>query len=156
MLLSAPLSRLTLAWAAFAAAAIEFAAVLVVALLLTEFGSLLAGAHLSFDSALAGFANVWPLALLFAGLTIVASAWSLRTSVVTGSLGGVLVGMYVLDLAGRLDSSLDGIRYVSVFRYYGKATVSGIDPLAFVGVTAAAAALAAIGGVLFNRRDLTG
>lgn len=62
--------------------------------------------------------------------------------------------MYVLDLVGRLDASLGGIRYVSVFRYYGRAIQEGIDPLAFAGVTAVAAA--AVGALLFERRDLAG
>ena len=92
---------------------------------------------------LAGFANVWPLALLFAGLGIVATGFSLRTSVVTGSVAGVLVAMYVIDLVGRLDPDLSGVRYVSVFKYYGNAIEDGIDPLAFCGVTAVAIALAA-------------
>ena len=117
-------------------------------------GSLLSGAGLSFGSALTGFANVWPLALLFGALGIVATGFSLRTSVVTGSVAGVLVGMYVVDLVGRLDPSLDAIRYFSVFRYYGKAIENGIDPLSFLGVTAAAIAVAAVGAVLFERRDL--
>jgi beta-exotoxin I transport system permease protein len=154
VLLSAPVARRTIAWAAFAAAAVELAAVLALTLLITELGSLVAGAHLSFDAAAAGFASVWPLALLFAALAVVATGFSLRTSVVTGSLAGVLVGMYVLDLAGRLDKSLDGIRYASVFRYYGNAIETGIDPLSFVGVTAVAVALAALGAALFERRDL--
>ncbi len=118
-------------------------------------GSLLAGAGLSFGPALAGFANVWPLALLFAGLGVVVTGWSLRTSVVTGSVAGVLVAMYVVDLIGRLDTGLDWIRYVSVFRYYGKAIEDGIDPLAFAGVTAVAVALAALGALLFERRDIS-
>ena len=155
VLLSAPVARRVLVLASFAAAAIEIATVLALALLLTEIGSLLSGAGLSFGSAAAGFANVWPLAFLFAALAIVVTGWSLRTSVVTGSLAGVLVGMYVLDLVGRLDPSLDGIRYASVFRYYGKAIESGIDPLSFLGVTATAAVLAAIGALLFDRRDLS-
>jgi ABC-2 type transport system permease protein len=154
VLLSAPVSRRVLVQAGFAAAAIELAAVLAVTLLLTELGSLLAGARLSFGAAAAGFANVWPLALLFAALAIVVTGWSLRTSVVTGSLAGVLVGMYVLDLVGRLDPSLDAARYASVFRYYGKAIENGIDLVSFLGVTVAAMALAAIGALLFDRRDL--
>lgn len=154
VLLSAPVGRRTVAWAAFLAAAVELAAVLALALLLTAIGGALAGAHLSLDRALAGFANVWPLALLFAGLAIVVTGWSLRTSIVTGSLAGVLVGMYVLDLVGRLDRSLDAVRYASVFRFYGKAIEGGIDPLSFLGVTAAAVLLAAIGAQLFDRRDL--
>ena len=72
----------------------------------------------------------------------------------TGALAGVLVGMYVIDLVGRLDKSLDGIRYISVFRYYGNAIRDGIDPAAFIGVTAVAVAVAALGTVLFERRDL--
>lgn len=133
----------------------ELAAVLVVGLLITTLGSLLSGAGLSFTRALAGFANVWPLALLFAALGIVVTGWSLRTTVVTGSVAGILVAMYVADLVGRLDTSLDWIRYGSVFRYYGQAIEEGIDPLAFIGVTAVAVALAALGALLFGRRDLS-
>jgi ABC-2 type transport system permease protein len=154
VLLSAPVSRRRLVVAAFAATAIEVAAVLVVALVVTMIGSLLSGAGLSFGLALAGYANCWPLALLFAGIGIVVTGWSLRTSVVTGSVAGVLVAMYVIDLIGRLDPSVDGIRYASVFRYYGKAVEDGIDPLSFAGVTAVALGCAAIGALLFERRDL--
>jgi ABC-2 type transport system permease protein len=155
VLLSAPLSRRRLVAADFIATALELALVLAVSLLLTVAGSALAGSGLSLGSTLAGFANVWPLALLFAGLGIVVTGWSLRTSIVTGSVAGVLVGMYVADLIGRLDQSLDWVRYGSVFRYYGKAIEDGIDPLAFAGVTAAAVALAALGALLFERRDLS-
>jgi ABC-2 type transport system permease protein len=154
VLLSAPVSRRRVVSACFCASAIELAAVLAITLILTLLGSLLSGADLSFSSALAGFASVWPLALLSAGLGIVVTGFSLRTSVVTGSVAGVLVGMYVVDLAGRLDPSLDGIRYASVFRYYGKAIETGIDPPSFLGVTAAAVVLAAAGAALFERRDL--
>jgi beta-exotoxin I transport system permease protein len=155
VLLSAPVSRRRLVAAGFCAAAVELAAVLAISLLLAALGSLLAGAGLSFGSAAAGFANVWPLALLFAGLGVVVSGFSLRTSVVTGSVAGVLVGMYVMDLIGRLDTSLDWVRYGSVFRYYGKAIETGIRPLSFLGVAAAAVALAAIGALLFDRRDIS-
>jgi ABC-2 type transport system permease protein len=155
VLLSAPVSRRRLVAASFAGTAVELAAVLVVTVALTCAGSLLSGADLSFGPALAGFANVWPLALLFAGLGVVASGWSLRTSVVTGSVAGVLVSMYVLDLVGRLDTGLADVRYLSVFKYYGNAIEEGIDPLAFGGVTAAAIALATLGAWLFDRRDIS-
>lgn len=154
VLLSAPVSRRRVVTACFCATAVEVAAVLVFALGLTLLGSLLAGANLLFSSALAGFANVWPLALLAAGLGIVVTGFSLRTSVVTGSVAGVLVGMYVLDLVGRLDPSLDGVRYASVFRYYGNAIENGIDPLSCLGVVLAATLFAGTGAVLFERRDL--
>jgi ABC-2 type transport system permease protein len=154
VLLSAPVSRRSLVAASFAGTAVELAAVLAVTTAFAGLGSLISGAGLSLGSALAGFANVWPLALLFAGLGVVATGWSLRTSVVTGSVAGVLVSMYVIDLIGRLDSGLSGIRYLSVFKYYGNAIEDGIDPLAFVGITAAAVTMAALGAWMFERRDL--
>ena len=66
----------------------------------------LAGAGLGFGPALAGFANVWPLALFFAALGVLVTGFSLRTSVVTGAVAGALVAMYVLDLVGRLDPGI--------------------------------------------------
>ena len=154
VLLSAPVSRRQLVATGLCATAIELAAVLTVTLALTEIGSLISGAGLSFGPALAGFANVWPLALLAAGLGVVVTGFSLRTSVVTGSVAGVLVAMYVIDLVGRLDPGLDGIRYISVFRYYGNAIADGIDPWSFLGVVVVAGLLGAIGAWLFDRRDL--
>lgn len=154
VLLSAPVSRWRVVAASFLATAVELAAVLAVTVAFTGVGSLVSGAGLAFGKAIAGFANVWPLALMFAALGVVATGWSLRTSVVTGSVAGVLVSMYVVDLIGRLDDGVAGIRYVSVFKYYGNAIEDGIDPLAFCGVTAVAISLAALGAWLFERRDL--
>ena len=154
ILLSAPITRRTLVVADLVAAAIELAVVLLVAVVLAELASVIFGAGLPFGPAVAGFANVWPLALVAAALSVVVSGLSLRTAVVTGSVAGALVAMYVLDLAGRLDPSLDGVRYASVFRYYGNAIVDGIDPLSFIGVLGAALLIAVIGTLLFERRDL--
>lgn len=154
VLLSAPVSRRRVVAAGFLATAVELAQVLVVTALLTGLGSLLAGSGLPAGPAAEGFANVWPLALLFAGFGIVAAGFSLRTSVVTGSVAGLLVAMYVADLVGRLDPGVSGIRYASVFKYYGNAIEEGIEPIAFFGVTLAACAIAALGAWLFERRDL--
>lgn len=154
VLLSAPVSRTRICAAGFLATAVEVAAVLALTGVLAGLGSVLAGAGLRAGPALAGFANVWPLALLAAGLGILVCGLSLRTAVVTGSVAGVLVAMYVLDLIGKLDTSLDWVRYASAFKYYGNAIEHGIDPLAFVGTTLVAACLAALGALLLERRDI--
>jgi ABC-2 type transport system permease protein len=156
VLLSAPASRRGLVASGFLGSAVELAEVLLVTGVLTGLGSLLAGSGLEAGPATAGFANILPLALFFAALTIVAAGFSLRTSVVTGSVAGVLVAMYVVDLIGRLDTSLSSLRYLSVFKYYGNAIEDGIEPLAFIGVTLAAVLVAALGAWLFERRDLAG
>jgi ABC-2 type transport system permease protein len=155
VLLSAPVSRRRICAAGFLATGVELAAVLAVSWALTMLSSVLSGAGLAAGPAAAGFASVWPLALLFAGLGIVVCGWTLRTTIVTGAVAGVLVSMYVIDLIGKLDPGVSGVRYASVFRYYGNAIEDGIEPLAFVGVTLAAALLALAGGWLFDRRDIS-
>jgi ABC-2 type transport system permease protein len=154
VLLSAPISRVSLVTAVFAAAAVELAGVIAMTAALALLSSLAFGAGLGFGLAVAGFANVWPLAMFFGALAAVVSGWSLRTSVVTGSVAGVLVGMYVMDLVGRLDTNLDWIRYGSVFRYYGRAVENGLAPASFFGVAAAALLIAALGAIRFERADL--
>jgi ABC-2 type transport system permease protein len=156
VLLSAPVSRSRIAAASFMASAVELVIVLAITVVLTFLGGLVVGADLSLGSVIAGYANVWPLALIFAGLGVVAVGFSLRTPVVTGAVAGVLVTMYVVDLVGRLDPDLSGVRYASIFKYYGNAIEDGIEPVAFLGVTAAAIGLATLGALLFERRDLSG
>src|SRR5215475_9822638 len=73
VLLSAPVSRPRVAAASFVATAVELAIVLTMTVVLTALGSLVAGAHLSLSAAIAGYADVWPLALLFAGFGVVAT-----------------------------------------------------------------------------------
>jgi hypothetical protein len=63
--------------------------------------------------------------------------------------------MYVIDLVGKLDPGLSGVRYLSVFKYYGNGIEEGIEPLAFAGVTLVALLLAAAGAWLFGRRDIS-
>jgi ABC-2 type transport system permease protein len=154
VLLSAPVRRSSICLGAFAAAAVEIAAVLLLTLALSLLGSIVAGSGLGVGHALAGFAAVWPLALVGGGLAVVVCGVSLKTSVVTGIVAGSLVAMYVLDLVGKLDEGLDALRYASIFRYYGNAIETGIEPLAFVGLLAFAVALTAVGTALFERRDL--
>ncbi|MBS1679590.1 MAG: ABC transporter permease subunit [Actinobacteria bacterium] len=154
VVLSAPVTRTAVCLAAFLAAAVEVAAVLLLTLVLSLLGSLVAGAGLGVGDALAGFAMVWPLALVGAGLAIVVCGFSLKTSVVTGVVAGFLVAMYVVDLIGKLDDSLSGVRYASIFKYYGNAIESGIDPVAFLGLTAFSLLLGWIGAMLFERSDL--
>ncbi len=155
VLLSAPVSRSRLCAASFLGTAIELAAVLAITAALALLGSVLAGSGLPAGDAIAGFAHVWPLALLFAGLGIVVCAASLRTTVVTGSVAGVLVAMYVIDLIGKLDAGLSWVRYGSVFKYYGNAIEAGVEPVAFLGIVACACLLAALGAWLVEARDIS-
>lgn len=154
VLLSAPISRRAVVAATFAALTAELATILAASWAMTYLAAIASGAELSLGLSVAGFANLLPLALFAASVAMAVTGLVHRSGAVTGLAVGTVVAMYVLDLVGRLDGSLDAVRYVSVFRYYGSAIENGIDPLAFAGVLAVAALLAAAGTALFERRDI--
>ena len=82
-------------------------------------------------------ANVWPLAMLFAGLAVLVCGPAAHAAApVTAIASGTLVGMYVIDLVGKLADPVEPLRALSAFKYYGSAIQDGIDPLAFAGLTA--------------------
>lgn len=62
--------------------------------------------------------------------------------------------MYFVEVLGRLSETVGRVDVLSAFHYYGSAIEDGLDPGAFVGLVAAGVALAAAGGLLFERRDL--
>jgi ABC-2 type transport system permease protein len=153
-LLAAPVPRAVLVAGAFAVAAVVTAVVLAVSTLLTWIVAMLVGTDASLVILARGFANVWPVAMLFAGVAALAAGLLHRSAPVTAIATGTLLGMYVIDLVGKLADKVEPLRYVSAFRYYGSAIQDGIDPLAFAGLTLAGVALAVAGASMLRRRDV--
>ena len=154
IVLTAPVARHTLVAGAMIVAALVVAAVLALVTALTWLAGTLVGADPSLLVLGRGMANVWPLAMFFGGLAVLATAWLHSGGPVTAIAAGTLVGMYVIDLLGKLADPVEPLRAISAFKYYGSAVQDGIDPLAFVGMTLAAVALTALGAALFERRDV--
>lgn len=152
--LAAPLSRRTLIAGSFAVTAMASATVLLVVFALTMVVGAAAGTGISLAKVAAGVATVWPLAVFFAGLAMLVAGLVHGSGPVTAIAAGTLVGMYVIDLVGKLADPVEPLRYISAFRYYGSAIQDGIDPLAFAGLTLAGAVLAAAGAILLRRRDV--
>jgi hypothetical protein len=113
-----------------------------------------AGTGISLGLVVAGVMGAWPLAMLFAGIAALASGAMHSARTVTGVSVGILVAMYALDVAGRLASGLDALRWISAFRYYGAPMRDGIDPASFIGLTAVGMLLVAGGALLLERRDI--
>lgn len=153
-LLATPVARPTLVAGAMVVAAVVVAVVLAVTTLLTWVVAVLVGTDASLVVLGRGAANVWPLSMFFAGLAALAAGFLHRSAPVTAIATGTLVGMYVIDLVGKLADELEPLRYVSAFRYYGSAIQDGIDPVAFAAVTLAGIALAIAGAAMFRRRDV--
>lgn len=152
--LTAPLSRRVLVAGSFAVTAVASAAVLAAVLVLTMAVAGIAGAGLAFAKLVAGVASVWPLAVFSAGLAVLTAGFLHRSAPVTAIAIGTIVGMYVIDLAGKLAEPAEPFRLVSAFKYYGSGLTEGIDPAAFAGLTLCGAVLAFAGSLIFERRDV--
>lgn len=153
-ILSLPISRTVLITGSYLVTALATAAIMLLTGAITFLVGTIAGTHISLGLVMAGVMGVWPLALFFAGLSALASGALHSARVVNGTALGVLVGMYALDLAGRLAHGLAPIRWASAFRYYGAPMRDGIDPAAFIGLVGVSLLLLAAGALLWERRDI--
>jgi ABC-2 type transport system permease protein len=154
IVLTAPVARRTLVAGATVVAAVVVAVVLAIVTAATWLMGTAVGADPSLVVLGRGMLNVWPLAVLFCGLAAFVAGRAHTGATVTAIATGTLVGMYVVDLVGKLAEPAEPLRYVSAFKYYGSAIQDGIDPLAFAGTTLAGVMLAAAGAVLLERRDV--
>ena len=155
-ILALPVSRRVIIVSAWVVAAVAAAEVMVIMGILTFVSGRIAGTHISAGLVAAGVAGVWALALLFAGVAALATGALHNPRLVSGLSLGVLIGMYALDLVGRLAASLDAIRWASAFRYYGAPLRDGLDVVSSVGLVAVGAGLLVAGALLFERRDILG
>jgi hypothetical protein len=129
-------------------------AILLVTGVMTFLGGRIAGTHISPGLLAADVIGVDPLAQFFGGVSALGCGAMRSSRTVNGIAVGTLVAMYALDLAGRLTSTLDGLRYVSAFRYYGSPILDGIDTVSFIGLASAGLLLALLGALLLERRDI--
>jgi ABC-2 type transport system permease protein len=155
-LLATPVSRRTFVGGAFFSSAILAAATLLVVGTLTAAGGLLAGEPIAIGDLAGALAGVWGLAVFFAGCATLASGLAHRSSVVLGAGAGLLGAMYLLDVLGKLAQAVEGLRWLSAFRYYGLPLTDGLDVAGLAVLVGAGAVLAAAGAALYQRRDITG
>jgi len=153
-LLTLPLSRRVLVAGTFVVTGISAAAILAVIWALTWVTGTIAGTGISATTLGSGVVNVWPLAMVFAGLAVLASGVVHRPATVTAIATGTLLGMYVIDLVGKLSDAVEPFRVISAFRYYGSAIQNGLDLSHVAGLTIAALIAATAGALLFERRDV--
>jgi ABC-2 type transport system permease protein len=153
-LLATPLPRRVLVAGSCVATALALAAILAVIGALTVVAGAVVGAAPSIPVILAGLAGVYGIAIFFGGVAVLATGFLHRAGSVTGISAGLLAVMYTLNFVGKAVPSAAPLRFASAFRYYGAPMIDGFDPLACAGLIIAGAALATIGALLFERRDI--
>ena len=156
IVLSTPVRRRTLLAGAFTASAIMSAAIMIVTGAIIWIAGEVFGAVVSLGDVAQGVVGVMPFAVFFAGVGALLGGRLGDWGVVTGIGSGLIVAMYVIDVAARITDSLHDIGPLSAFHYYGSPLTDGIDLANFAGLLLAGIALAAVGAVLFERRDVHG
>lgn len=155
VVLAAPVRRRALAGGAFAAAAVASFAVLFVMTVLIWIAGQAFGAKIGVGDLAAALIGTWAFALFFNGLALAACGKFGNWTLVTGIAVGVLVTMYVVDIAARMSDALEPAGYATAFHWYGSPLVDGLGGghalLAALGVL-----LALAGAALFERRDVGG
>ena len=98
--------------------------------------------------------NVVPTALVV--LALGALALAVRPRAAVPVVYGVVIGSLLVDMVASLATSLDGLSRVSLFHYMALAPAVDPSPRTHLLTLGAAALLAALAVVLWDRRDLRG
>jgi ABC-2 type transport system permease protein len=155
VVLAAPARRRALVGGAFTASAIAAFAILLVMSVLIWIAGQVFGAEIGVGDLGAALIGTWTFALFFAGVALLACGRSGNWTTVTGVAVGLLVTMYVVDVAARIADALEPVGYLTAFHWYGSPLIDGLDGghalLAALGL-----ALAVGGAALFERRDVSG
>jgi ABC-2 type transport system permease protein len=154
VLLSAPMRRRQLLAGWLAGCAAVLLGVTLVLGAVTQTGALVAGVDLAPGATLAAVFNLWPLGVFFGGVTLLLGGVMRRPGAVTGAASGLLVLMYLIEVLGKLSSTMAKVDGVSAFHYYGSAIENGLDPAGCIGLVAVGALCAVAGCALFERRDV--
>jgi ABC-2 type transport system permease protein len=107
-----------------------------------------------FNVGLLGF--LFGLAVL--GIAMMFSALTSDSGKVYGLAGGLLLVMYVINIASQLKDQLDKLKYVSIFHYYipGDVIDGGhLDHTSLLVLGGTAIVSTVIGAIIFTRRDVS-
>jgi ABC-2 type transport system permease protein len=154
VMLSNPISRWELVVGRFLLMAAGLAVILAIMTVLTWLPAPLMGVDLSITSVLEGSASLWVFCLLFGGLSLLCSALVRKNSVAIAIPVAVLVASYVGNALANVISSIDTVRYGSIFHYYGSPLTEGIQWVGFLGILGVAVVLTALAAAAFSRRDI--
>jgi ABC-2 type transport system permease protein len=154
VLLGTPLPRRHLVLTTVLAAAINLALVLLSLALADWLTSLAVDAGLAFQDSLAGSLAAWPAGMALGSIALVLSAALHQRGKVTGFAIGAMFGMYALYVVSKLVDSLDWLKWLSAFHYYGNAIENGVYWTGFAVLSIFAVVMTALAVRLFDRRDI--
>jgi len=119
-------------------------------------GGVAFGLGIALGNVLAQVAAIWLFATAFGMLALAVGALAGRRGLATAVSVGVAGAMYVLDLVAKLVDGASGLRWASLFHYYGdgQPLAHGPDWVGLAVLLVVSAALLALAVLAFDRRDV--
>lgn len=153
-LLSAPIARWQLMFAAVIAAtaalAVPVATMIIFALLTAQ----IAGVSLTITEIGGSALSLLPMGALAGSIAALVVGLSRRHGVAIAVAAGVIVAFYLMNVLAAFVTFFDNIKVLSIFHHYTDWINKGIDWPSFIAFLGIAAVLTAIGAALFERRDV--
>lgn len=157
ILLSRPMSRLKVYLGHYAGASVILAGFSAITIFAAVPLAYLYNIDIVFKNYVLMFIISFLFGLAILSVSMLLSAIFSEKSKVLVFAGGMMVGMYAINIIARLKESLDFIKYFSFFHYFNSSTVLakaqlGIEPVAvFLVVSLVCITL---GAYIFNRKDI--
>lgn len=156
IVLSTGVGRRSLLLSKLAALAVDLLAVGLITFASLLVGSLVAGGGLGVVGAAAACLQLTALGLLFGAMALTIGAATGHKALAAGVASGVAIAAYLVDTLGGLVSWLDKFKMASPFHWFapGNPLIEGLSVGGLAALLGVTIALAALGAVLFDRRDI--
>jgi ABC-2 type transport system permease protein len=116
--------------------------------------SLAVDAGLALADSVAASVAAWAAGMALSSIALVLSAALHQRGKVTGFAIGAMFGMYAIYVVSKLVDSLDWLKWLSAFHYYGNAIEDGVYWTGFAVLSAFTIVMVALAVRLFERRDI--
>ena len=152
--LTQPVTRRSYVLATWIVAVASVALVLLITGVLAWLTIQLVGEELGFGKTLQAAWSVFPVTVAVGTIGLVLSALMRSRGAVLGASIGIVFLLYLIDVIGNINKDLDGLRYISPFRYFDDIFTYTVPAWHYLLLIGLALVLLAIAVKLFERRDI--
>lgn len=152
--LTQPVTRRSYVLATWIVAVASVALVLLITGILAWLTIQLVGEELGIGETLQAAWSVFPVTVAVGTIGLVLSALMRSRGAVLGASIGIVFLLYLIDVIGNINKDLDGLRYISPFRYFDDIFTYTVPAWHYLLLIGLALVLLAAAVKLFERRDI--
>lgn len=152
--LTQPVTRRSYVLATWVVAVLSIGIVLLVTGFLSWLTIQIIGEELGIEETMQAAWSVFPVTVAVGTIGLVLSALMRSRGAVLGSSIGIVFLLYLVDVIGNINKDLDGLRYISPFRYFNDIFTYTVPAWHYLLLIGLALVLLVAAVKLFERRDI--